>query len=99
MGTLSVCSRLAVVMGNEHDGICEELLSACDGRVRVPMRGFVESLNVSVTAAILLAYATGGRAGDVPARQLRQMYARGLLLSVPRALDILAAMQIEVDVR
>src|SRR5690606_2827318 len=38
--------RLALVLGNERDGIVEELLAACARRVRVPMRGFVESLNV-----------------------------------------------------
>ncbi len=83
--------RLALVMGNEHDGICEALMAACRRRVRVPMRGFVESLNVSVTAAILLSHATASRPGDVSALARRRLYARGLVLSVPRALDILAA--------
>ena len=44
--------RLCVVLGNERDGIADDLVKACDRRVRVPMRGFVESLNVSVSAAI-----------------------------------------------
>jgi hypothetical protein len=55
------------------------------------MRGFVESLNVSVTAAILLHAATRGRSGDLDDRDRERLYARGLILSVPRALDILAA--------
>ncbi|HEU5074175.1 MAG TPA: RNA methyltransferase, partial [Polyangiaceae bacterium] len=46
--------RVAIVLGNEHAGICGELERAMDARVRVPMRGFVESLNVSVSAAVLL---------------------------------------------
>ena len=83
--------NLALVMGNEHDGICEELSEACDAYVRVPMRGFVESLNVSVSAAILLAYATEGRAGDLPEYERRRLYARGLVLTVPRSLTILEA--------
>ena len=83
--------RLALVMGNEHDGICEALAAVCHDNVRVPMRGFVESLNVSVTAAILLSAATVGRDGDVPLLQRRRLYARGLVLSVPRAIDVLAA--------
>ncbi|HHH11128.1 MAG TPA: TrmH family RNA methyltransferase, partial [Sorangium sp.] len=33
--------RIALVMGNEHDGICEALAAACSQRVRVPMRGYV----------------------------------------------------------
>lgn len=83
--------RLALVMGNEHDGISSELEAACHDHVRVPMRGFVESLNVSVSAAILLAYATDSRPGDVSELDQRRLYARGLVLGVPRSLVILAA--------
>ena len=60
-------------------------------RVRVPMRGFVESLNVSVTAAILLHAATQGRKGDLDAAAQRRLYARGLYLSVPHADEVLVA--------
>src|SRR5688500_6906201 len=38
--------RLAIVLGNEHDGIRAELTQAASRSVRIPMRGFVESLNV-----------------------------------------------------
>jgi tRNA (guanosine-2'-O-)-methyltransferase len=81
--------RLALVLGNERDGIAEELGRACKRRVRVPMRGFVESLNVSVSAAILLASATAGRAGDLPTIDRRRLYARGLYFSLDRAEDVL----------
>jgi hypothetical protein len=57
------------------------------------MRGFVESLNVSVTAAILLHAATRGRAGDLDQGARRRLYARGLYLSVPHAEDVLAHAQ------
>jgi tRNA (guanosine-2'-O-)-methyltransferase len=81
--------RLGLVLGNEREGIHEDLAAACSARVRVPMRGFVESLNVSVTAAILLHAATRGRQGDLDPGTLMRLYARGLYLSVPRASDIL----------
>lgn len=77
--------RVAIVLGNEHRGIHPELESQCDLRVRVPMRGFVESLNVSVTAAVLLSAATAGRKGDLSDIDQRRLYARGLYFSVPRA--------------
>lgn len=86
---LSSIPRLAVVLGNEREGIRPEIASACAHRVRVPMRGFVESLNVSVTAAILLHAATRGRAGDLDEADQLRLYARGLYLSVPRAEDLL----------
>ena len=88
---LSQMPRLTLVLGNEREGIREEVARACCARVRVPMRGFIESLNVSVTAAILLHAATQGRAGDLEHDAKRRLYARGLYLSVPHAVDVLAA--------
>ena len=55
------------------------------------MRGFVESLNVSVTAAILLHAATRGRKGDLPEEDRLRLYARGLYYSVPHAEEVLTA--------
>jgi tRNA (guanosine-2'-O-)-methyltransferase len=86
---LASLPRLALVLGNEREGIREPISRACALRVRVPMRGFVESLNVSVTAAILLWAATRGRSGDLDAEARLRLYARGLYLSVPHAEDIL----------
>ena len=83
--------RLALLLGNEHDGICEPLLRHTKRAVRIPMRGFVESLNVSVAAAVLLSAATQGRTGDLPYSEKRRLYARALFRSVPRAAEILAA--------
>ncbi len=88
---LGAMPRLALVLGNEREGIHADLAAACTARVRVPMRGFVESLNVSVTAAILLHAATRGRAGDLDDAVQLRLYARGLYLSVPHAADILVA--------
>jgi tRNA (guanosine-2'-O-)-methyltransferase len=82
-------NRVAIVIGNERDGIAGELRAACAGGVRVPMRGFVDSLNLSVTTAILLAAATQGRAGDLGEPERRRLYARGLFLTIPRAADVL----------
>jgi tRNA (guanosine-2'-O-)-methyltransferase len=81
--------RLAIVVGNERDGIAAELMSACDDTVRVPMRGMVESLNVSVTCAVLLSHAATARAGDLDADAKKRLYARGLYFSVQRARDVL----------
>ncbi len=74
--------RMALVLGNEKLGVGPDLLEHCKYRVRVPMRGFVESLNVSVTCAILLAAATRGRKGDLSEADRIRLYARGLYFSV-----------------
>jgi tRNA (guanosine-2'-O-)-methyltransferase len=76
--------RVALVLGNEREGIAPELRAACRRSVRVPMVGFVESLNVSVTAAILLHAATRGRPGDLDPAVVEALYARALWLTVPR---------------
>src|ERR1700759_2565586 len=39
--------RLALIRGTDPDGFCEPLLRHAQRAVRIPMRGFVESLNVS----------------------------------------------------
>lgn len=44
----------AIVVGNEHDGASPEIISAADGIITIPMRGMVQSLNVSVAAAVVL---------------------------------------------
>ncbi|HEV8247075.1 MAG TPA: RNA methyltransferase [Polyangiaceae bacterium] len=88
---LASIARLALVLGNEHDGIRAELEQAASHSVRIPMRGFVESLNVSVAAALLLRAATQGRPGDLSQAERDRLYARGLINSLPRAMDILAA--------
>ena len=47
-------SRIALVSGNEKFGISDQWADYADGYVHVAMNGFVESLNVSVCAGILL---------------------------------------------
>ena len=44
----------AFVIGNEANGVSGEVAGACQVRVRIPMKGQVESLNAAISAAILL---------------------------------------------
>jgi len=44
----------AIVMGTESTGLTERWRAAADAHIRIPMRGRLDSLNVSVSAAILL---------------------------------------------
>jgi tRNA (guanosine-2'-O-)-methyltransferase len=88
---LAKLPRVALVLGNEREGIGHDLTAACERSVRIPMRGFAESLNVSVTAAILLSYATDGRPGDLTEAERDLLYARALVFSVPHAAELLYA--------
>ncbi|MDP2328352.1 MAG: RNA methyltransferase [Dehalococcoidia bacterium] len=52
----------AVVFGNEHRGCTPEVIERADANVVIPMQGFAQSFNVSVSAAIILAEAHRQRA-------------------------------------
>lgn len=83
--SLRTMGRLAVVFGNEHRGVSHEMHGLADGTFSIPMRGFVESLNISVAAAITMqTLARGGRRGLPEARQ-RALEARFLMNSVKNA--------------
>lgn len=51
---LDPSEKIALVFGNEHDGISEEVKENVDGLVHIPMMGFTESFNISVSASIFL---------------------------------------------
>lgn len=44
----------AIVVGNEHRGVSDEMLEIADKHIYIPMQGIVESLNVSVATAVIL---------------------------------------------
>jgi len=44
---------LCIVLGNEVEGVSEELIKLCDQHVEIPMHGIKQSLNVSVAAGII----------------------------------------------
>lgn len=53
--------KVALVLGNEHKGISETAAKLSDHKIYLPMQGMVQSLNVSVTAAISIYEATRQR--------------------------------------
>jgi len=46
--------NLAIFFGNEHEGLSRMVIEEADRRFMLPMRGFTESFNVSVAAALTL---------------------------------------------
>lgn len=57
----------AIVLGNEHAGCSAEMVALADAALIVPMLGFVQSLNVSVAAAVILSEMARQRRGAHPA--------------------------------
>ncbi len=46
--------RYALVFGNEVEGVAQEVVDLCDGAVEIPQAGTKHSLNVSVSAGVVL---------------------------------------------
>ena len=49
-----VTQKSALFFGTEKEGLSEEVMSQADGFLKIPMVGFTESLNISVSAAIII---------------------------------------------
>jgi len=54
LGGFTLAGPTVVVMGAEGDGMRRLTAEGCDYLVEIPMRGYVESLNVSVATAVVL---------------------------------------------
>jgi tRNA (guanosine-2'-O-)-methyltransferase len=79
---IAAMPRVALAFGNEHEGISPDLRAVADGAFAVPMRGMVESFNVSVAAAITLGAVTRNRGGDLGVEEGLTLKARFLMESV-----------------
>lgn len=51
---IEIGTRIAIVFGNELRGASDYAIQHCDQKVKIPMYGFTESLNISVSVAICL---------------------------------------------
>lgn len=54
LDAIPVDAPVALVFGNEKDGVSPAAVAACHGCYTIPMAGFVQSFNVSVAAAVSL---------------------------------------------
>jgi len=91
---VDVGSPLAVLFGNEHDGLSPAAIAACDGAVAVPMYGFTESYNLSVTVALAMSRIAARRRayinapGDLAPDRRARLRARWFALGVRAAVQI-----------
>lgn len=80
---------IAICLGNEHDGLTEELRAHCRGAVGIPMQGFTKSYNVSVAAALLFDQLLQRGSRGLDEGDAKQLRARYYALSVRSPLDVL----------
>ncbi len=55
---LKTDKKIALVFGTEKDGLSQHAIDYADEFVKIPMNGFTESFNISVSAGIFLHYLT-----------------------------------------
>ena len=71
-------AKIAWLFGNEHRGLSPEIVTLADRRIYIPMAGFVQSLNLSVTAGICLFEMTRQRRESGQQHQLSKKKAAAL---------------------
>lgn len=51
---LNLTEPVALIFGNEHSGVSEEIIAMADGNFIIPQVGIIKSLNISVACAVTL---------------------------------------------
>src|SRR5882757_5548298 len=71
---MDLTGRIALVFGNEHAGVSEEIRALSDGNFIIPQVGIIQSLNISVACAVSLyeAFRQKNAAGHYKERSLPQ---------------------------
>ncbi len=69
---MELTGRIALVFGNEHSGVSDEIRALSDGNFLIPQVGIIQSLNISVACAVTLyeAYRQKNLAGQYGQRGL-----------------------------
>lgn len=77
---LDLTEPVALVFGNEHSGVSEEIIAMADGNFIIPQVGIIKSLNISVACAVTLyeAYRQKKNAGHYDAIKLQGERLEGL---------------------
>jgi len=81
-------AKVALVFGNERQGVSEEVLAGADGTFWIPMRGFSQSLNISAAASACITRAISwreehlGNVGDLTAEEAQVLKDRFYMLAV-----------------
>ena len=70
---LNFSESVALIFGNEHSGVSDEIISKADGNFIIPQVGIIKSLNISVACAVTLyeAFRQKSNAGHYDALKLK----------------------------
>jgi tRNA (guanosine-2'-O-)-methyltransferase len=78
---IDMTEPIALVFGNEHSGVSDEIRSLADGNFIIPQVGIIRSLNISVACAVTLyeAFRQKNKAGHYNREDLDHLMKKGLL--------------------
>ncbi len=78
---VDLCKSIALVFGNEHSGVSDEIRALADGNFVIPQTGIIRSLNISVACAVTLyeAFRQKNAAGHYNQRKLSDARYNGLI--------------------
>ena len=78
---IDMTESIALVFGNEHTGVSEEIRVLADGNFVIPQAGIIRSLNISVACAVTLyeAYRQKNNAGHYNRNNMDDVMKQGLL--------------------
>ena len=78
---IDMTESIALVFGNEHNGVSEEIRALADGNFVIPQAGIIRSLNISVAFAVTLyeAYRQKNNAGHYNRDNMDDVMKQGLL--------------------
>ena len=79
---IDLTKSIALVFGNEHDGVSEEIRNIADGNFIIPQVGIIRSLNISVACAVTLyeAFRQKSQAGHYNQSKLDDIRMKSLLV-------------------
>lgn len=91
---LDISTPLCIALGSERHGLHPDILESAEGSVGIPMMGFTESLNVSVTAGILMyrlrkRLETEGVEWQLTENQQKELIFIWMLRTIPNALGMI----------
>jgi tRNA (guanosine-2'-O-)-methyltransferase len=90
LADVDVAHPAALVFGNEHAGLSDAAIAACDASFSIPMTGFTQSFNLSVSVAVCVHDASRrrraalGAAGDLDLQERARLRAKWYALSMDR---------------
>jgi tRNA (guanosine-2'-O-)-methyltransferase len=78
---INMIEPIALVFGNEHSGVSDEIRALADGNFIIPQVGIIRSLNISVACAVTLyeAFRQKNEAGHYNREDLDHVMKKGLL--------------------